>query len=335
MIRKSGVEIREWFTCGIIAVILVSVFLTAGTSPVEAAMKSPPPEKIKAIIIGDRVVDIAYHLGVVPAAMSVRGSMWPMSKQIKTSSQILGCPNCVIKNENIVPDAIKQFGIKTIIIEKSTPYCIYKPQVKPEKVADLLTGLNVKIEYVDFSQGIESAIRQTAKLVNREAKASALIKKYNKALTGARKNLPLEKSGRTVVIFSGTYQPSTGKAMLRVEAPGGYSDRFLLEPLGYTNIGDSFRRGKAKPAKGHYPVKKTRKGMVLDPLLKANPDVIIVTGDAFAVQKALADYGKSHPQLSEVKAIKNMAVFALPLYVDSGVIEYPAVLKKWKVALSR
>jgi len=81
-------------------------------------------------------------------------------------------------------------------------------------------------------------------------------------------------------------------------------------------------------------LRKKSAAFFLDPLIKANPDVIVMTGNAFAVQKALAVYAKKHPALADVKAVKNQAVYSLPFYIDSSVIEFPNILRQWAVALS-
>jgi hypothetical protein len=56
--------------------LILGLFLFIGLLQVWSgpAYSGPRPalEKIKVIIIGDRLVDIAYNLGVVPEAMSVR-----------------------------------------------------------------------------------------------------------------------------------------------------------------------------------------------------------------------------------------------------------------------
>jgi len=72
----------------------------------------------------------------------------------------------------------------------------------------------------------------------------------------------------------------------------------------------------------------------LDGLIKAKPDVIIMTGDAFAVQKVLSAQAKSNPALAMVPAIRNQAIYSLSFYADSSVIEYPAILRQWTVALA-
>lgn len=301
-----------------------------------AGPKMSPPKRVKAIVVGDRIVDIAFHLGVMPEAMSVRGGLWPMADTLKTVSQILGCPNCVTKKRtDAVPNALKKRGIKRVILSKgNNPYCMYRPDVKPENVVPLLDGLDVDIQYVDFSQGLESAIKQTAELFGVPEKADGLIKSYKSDLDLAKRMLPAEPLGKKVVIISGAYQDANGKRMLRVEAPGGYADKFILEHLGCSNAGEAFNTKGDKPDKGHYMVRKTKNGFDLSPLTTADPDVIVATGDCFAVQKAIQGFAEKHPEIKNIKALKNMAVYALPGYIDSGVIEYPSVLRKWAVALT-
>lgn len=293
------------------------------------AKRKIAPEKIKVIMVGDRLVDVAFNLGVLPEAMSVRCSLWPMCKRLLNTSQVLGCPKCIVnKNPSIVLNTAKKRGIKRIIIEKHPNFCIYKPKVKPANVVPLLEGQGLTIEYVDFSNGLESAIRQTAKLLGCQSKADALIDRYNKALAKAKKGLPKAGLGKKVVIINGTYQSATGKTFLRVEMPGGYSDSFLLHPLGCVNVGDVLKSENKKVNKGHFSIRK------LDALTIANPDVIVMTGNPFAVQKALAAGVKKTPALANVPAIKNTAIYSLPFYADSSVIEYPAILRQWTDALS-
>ena len=304
-----------------------------------ASMKSPPPKTVDVIVIGDQVVDIAYHLGVMPKAMAIRGSIWPLAKSLKLKTQILGCPNHIVKKKESIPDALKKFGIKRVIVERRENFCLYKPGVSPENVVPLLEGTGAVVEYVDFSKGLESAVRQTAKLMGAAPdKADEVMTKYNSAMkkvTAAisASSTDSEDEKKRVVILNGTYQPSSGKFIVRVEVPDSYSDQFLLEKLGCVNVGEAFNPKMKKAAKGHYPVRKIKKGMDLAPLAAADPDVIIITGDAFAVQKSMADYQKTHPEFDQIKAVKDMAIYALPQYVGSGVLEYPDVLKKWASAL--
>jgi ABC-type hemin transport system substrate-binding protein len=83
-----------------------------------------------------------------------------------------------------------------------------------------------------------------------------------------------------------------------------------------------------KPVKGHIIIRK------LDGLAVVAPDVIVMTGDSLAVQKALAEALKKNPALAEVPAIRDHAIFTLPGYIDAGVMEYPHILQRWVEVLS-
>ncbi|NLL35999.1 MAG: ABC transporter substrate-binding protein [Fretibacterium sp.] len=310
------------------------LFLGLVLAPAWAKPKQPAPEIQDVIIVGDKVVDIAYNMRVLPKAMSVRCSIWEMCPMLRTASHVLGCPNNVtMMNKQAVPDAVKNFGIKRVIVEKGEGFCLYQKKVNPMNVVELLKDSDVEIEYVDFSGGIEPAITQTAKLLGCKDRGEALIARYKENLEKAQAGLPKEKLGKKVLILNGVYGKDSGKLSLRVEAPGLYSDQYLLAPLGCVNVGDAFKPSDGKVQKGYYPVRKTKEGPVLTPILAADPDVIVVTGNAYAVQKALSEFGEKEAKLAEVKAIKNLQIFHLPVYINSSVIEYPDILRQWTAAL--
>ncbi len=288
------------------------------------------PEKIPVIMIGDRLVDVAYNLGVLPEAMVIRCAMWSLCEKIRTTSLPLGCPSCILKKKKeAVSQAMKKFNIKRIIIEKNPEYCLYKPEIRLEDIVSLINEKKTIIEYVDFSNGIESAIRQTAELLGRKDRASVVIGRYKKAMTRARSKLPVSGIKKRVVIINGVFQDKTGKTFLRVEMPGGYADRFLLKPMGCINTGNLMKPENSEVGKGHFLIRK------LDALVDAWPDVIVMTGDALGVQQAVFDQVQKNPALKSVPAVKNNALFSLPRYVDSGVLEYPYILQKWVLTLSR
>lgn len=309
------------------ACVVALVFVLAMASLCHAKPKIAP-QKIKAIMVGDRLVDVAYNLGVLPQYMSVRCSMWPMCNELKNAVQVIGCPNCVVeKTPKRIPDLVMKKGIKRIILEKSAKFCIYRPGMKPENVIPLLKNTDAQIEYVDFTQGLVPAIRQVAKLLGVPEKGEKLIAKYETAYKQAETALPENGLNKKVVIINGTYLKSNGKTFLSVEAPGGYTDQYLLAPLGCSNAGAAFKPASGAVSQGHYRIRS------LTPLLEAMPDAIITTGDTWAVQQALQKQLAKKPQLAKVPALKNMAVFSLPRYVDASVIEYPSIFTQWRTAL--
>lgn len=131
------------------------------------------------------------------------------------------------------------------------------------------------------------------------------------------------------MILNGVFQASSGKSFLRVESPGGYADQFLLSELKSTNVGNEMVKSGKKQSKGHYSIRK------LNGLVAAAPDAIIVTGDGFTVQKALARALVQNPHLANVPAIKNQAVYNLPGFIQSSLIEYPSILSQWAFVLER
>ncbi len=316
-------------------IFLITAALGCWHTSLQSAWAAPAkaPERTEVIILGDRVVDIAYNLGVLPAAMSVRCAMWPLCEKINNVSQVLGCPNCVLKKKAapILDFAHKQ-GIKRVIIEKHPDFCKYM-DVSPEDAEPFLRNKDFVIEYVDFSEGLEKAVRKTAALLERRDEGESLIQTHNSQMAMTKKKLEGFTTGAKVVVLNGVYQAPAGRIMLRAEAPGGYSDLFILERLGCVNKGDVFQAGDAKPSKGHYIVKKSRQGPVLKPLVAAAPDVIVMTGDTFAVQKAIADALQYTPELADVPAVKNNRIYSLPAYIDASVIEYPEILARWAHAL--
>jgi hypothetical protein len=314
------------------AVLLATVSMIGVALPASPAMASPAktPEKRDVIMIGDRLVDVSHSLGMVPAAMSVRCSIWPLCKPLQASVQVLGCPNCLTKKKAApLLKFARKHNIKRVMIEKSDPFCTYVPELKFEKIASFLKGGDFDIQYVDFTQGLEKAVRQTADLLGCAEKADGVLADYAKEMDKTRKKMAGRQFASTVVILRGTYQASTGKAFLRVEAPGGYADRFLLESMGVENVGGKVYKAGKKPSKGHVAVRK------LEGLIAAAPEAIVMTGDALAVQKSLAKAVDSNPALAEVPAIKAHAVYSLPGYIDSSVVEYPLILRRWADALGR
>ena len=89
-----------------------TAFLAAGmilfnTAP-GMASATQVPEKADVIIIGDRLVDIAYNLGVLPAAMSVRCSLWPLCDTLKNAHPGFRLPQLPAKEKSQTVDQFCQ-----------------------------------------------------------------------------------------------------------------------------------------------------------------------------------------------------------------------------------
>ncbi len=320
-------------TCRVISTALLIFSLLFVTNLTALASPEPVPERIGAMMFGDRVIDIAYHLGIVPAAMSARCGVWPQCKNLKTASQILGCPKMLMAQKlRPVVSYLKQHGIKRVLVEKNSPTNLFMPEASSEKLAEILTAQpdlpnDVQVEYIDFGRGFEAAVIQTAEALNRVEQGKQLLDDYRQKLEKAQRTIARNRFAAKVVVLTGTLQHDTGKSFIRVEAPDGYSDRFLLNKLGTSNVANLLYRENSRPEKGYVTLRK------LNRLLQARPEVILITGDALAVQKKLAEAVANNPSLRQVPAIAAGAIYSVPGYVDSSVVNYPNILLQWAYAL--
>ena len=309
--------------------ILVASMFFFNIAPCTASVTSVP-EKADVIIIGDRLVDIAYNLGVLPAAMSVRCSSWPLCDTLKTACQVLGCPNCLQKKKaKPLISFAKTHQIKNVIIEKGDPFCTLVPELHPEKMTGMLEKQGLSVTVVEYSHDLSKTVNQMAAILGKADKAQTVLDNYEKNLSTVMTHIEKKSFAKRVVILNGVFQASSGKSFLRVESPGGYADQFLLSALKSTNVGNEMVKPARKLSKGHYSIRK------LNSLIAAAPDAIIVTGDGFAVQKALARALVQTPGLAKVPAIKNQAIYNLPGFIQSSLIEYPSILSQWAFVLER
>jgi ABC-type Fe3+-hydroxamate transport system substrate-binding protein len=252
-----------------------------------------------------------------------------MCEHLKTVVQVLGCPKCLSKKKAApLLKFAQQHGIKRVLIEKSDPFCLYV-QTSPEKIASFLHGKGLAIDYVDFTKGLGNAVRQAADLLGCAEKVVDVLAVYDKAMQKTRAKMAGMQFPGKVVMLKGVYQNETGKAFIQVEAPGGYSDRLMLQPMACENVGDKMYPAEKKPVKGYVTIRR------LDGLTAAAPDAIVMTGDAIAVQKALAQAIQKNQALGEVPAVKTHAVYSLDSYIDSSVLEYPLILRRWADILAR
>lgn len=318
----------------LVLVALAIVALVTGSRAEEVRPGKAPPERISAVMVGDRLVNVAWHLGVVPEAMSVRGDLWPFARTLaNTSSMILGCPGYIVmKDPDIVPRTLRDRGIGRVLVEKSMPFDRTKPQRDPMKLLPVLERSGVaerqgtEIEIIDFTGHIDTAIRQVGAALGRKAEAEALIETRRAQLEAVSARLPLPGPRPRVLVLDGTVQGATGKGFVRAHLPGGYTDDFLLTPLGAENAAGPLAAGDAG---AFAPLPR------LDALADWAPDVIVMTGDADAVQRKLAETLARDPDLAaSVPALADHAILSLPAYHDSEVIDYPRILGRWAAAFS-
>ncbi len=92
-------------------ILLVSIFILLFISSYSIACSTnTPPEKINVIMVGDRLINVAYHLGVLPEALVFRASLYSNSEEITSVSRFLGCPNSVLTKKK---NHYRRYGKRT------------------------------------------------------------------------------------------------------------------------------------------------------------------------------------------------------------------------------
>ena len=275
-------------------------------------------EKVNAIFISDRITDVAYRLGAVPVAYCAR-CCWPMTQKELSTVTRLGCYRCATV-DSVIKTADKH-KVRLILIENGS-VSINKDWNWTDKFLKPLKEHGYDIHVIDFSKGVPGAILEIGKALGRKDKAMSLAGEYTRSLKRIRNAIPATRADKKILILHGW-----GKRGVRVEAPGGYSDRFLLEPLGCINAGSLIKKQDTKVNKGYFPLKSWQA------VLKANPDIIVTYGNSYTVQKNLVRALKRHPELAKVIAIRDHAIYTLPFYMNSSITQYPKILKVWADAV--
>jgi len=305
----------------VLAAFVFSLFPAASSS---ACLRAPVPEKIDGVMIGERIVSTAFRLGVVPEAMVGRLSLWEGSDKVSGVTGFLGCPRGFSsKKQKEVIGRIKNKGISIAYVEDPPVPCLYVPGLSYKNSCELLEKQGVAIEKIDFTNGLFPAVRQIAKKFGKQEQAESVIAGYQKSLSRAQKEMAKVRPGIRVAILSGIYQKKTGKTFVRMETKGGYTDQFILDKCGAVNIAPEIMRQSDKPSKGHVMIQK------LERVLEANPDLIAITGDAFAVIHGLNKALMKNTKLKQTAAVSSCAILPLPFYSEADPLGYPEVLMKW------
>lgn len=304
-------------------VVLISIGFLHGLSTEALAIKkyNPGCETVNAIFISDKITEIAYRLGVVPVAYCGR-CWWPMVQKELSTVKRLGCYRGATL-ESVLKTA-EEHKIKLVLVEPGCPSIFRKGWDWNKKFGEPLKEKGYNVQLIDFSRGVPQAVIDIGKLLGKEDTAGKLADDYTEHLKSTRSKISSPKKNKKILVLKGS-----GRRGIQVEAPGGYTDRFLLEPLGCVNVGDVLKGDNTQVKIGHFNLENWQA------VARANPDIIVKCGNPYPVERGLAKALKKYPDLLEVKAIKDHAVYKLPVYIDSSVTQYPRILSTWIDAICR
>lgn len=275
----------------------------------------------KAIFISGKITDIAYHLRVLPVAYSARCG-WPMVQKELATVKRLGCYRCASVDQVI--QAAERHNARLILIEDGQVSKLMDWNWKNKFYAPLKKR-GFEVHLISFEGGVPKAIRQVGAILQREQRANRLAGSYARMEKRVMKKLAGSPSHKKLLILQGQ-----GRQAIRVETRQGSSEPYLLKPLSCSNVADQVKPPDTKVVKGFFELKNSEWLR----LVKANPDVIVKTGNVAAVEKALAQALRNYPELARVTAIRDHTIYTLPAYIGSDVIGYPRTLQAWFDAIN-
>ncbi len=277
------------------------------------------------VFIGDRILDIANTVGVMPKYAAARYSQWPKSKSFKT--QKLGCPNRVLrKQKQTIPNLIDNEGVKKIVIEDTGQYCLFVKDISLSEIYEIVKGKDVEITVFDFKDGNKKGIIELSKYLGKEKEGIALADKYEKEMAEAEASMKTVKKGKKVVVFK-CFLDKEDNLIVLAESPDFYTDRIFLNDFGAVNVSLKLNTKNDDYSHGFFQVSD------LTPLTKANPDIIILHGPDKGKKRIKEEFkklAKSNEEFAKIPAIKNKAIAdSLPLYIGNDVADGPRMIKRW------
>jgi hypothetical protein len=273
-------------------------------------------------IIGDRVVDTARWIGVHPSLMATASI--PMIETIMPLSRQVECTACVLgRKRSAFFGVARKMGISKVILEHNDSV-----EINPSDSRGAILEMGFDVEIVDFSGDVENGIRDTCRVLGKEKRVQKIILQYQKSLKRAHE-LASWKADCRVLVLLGIINSATGEEFLLAEDSGAL-DSEIFEKMGCMNV---------SPMVGT-PIEYSQSESIrlvrdLVGLEEAAPDLIALTCSPVPGLKAIGEYIKKAGTVSNVPALKNHAILALPHCCETEPIQLPMVIEAWVDALSR
>lgn len=272
--------------------------------------------------IGDKLSDAARHLGVLPRGMVT--AQVPQIERVFPGIPQLECTRCIMGDKRqVLYTAAKRTGVNWIVLEKDGPLVDGWSGLNPAEMEEELLSRGFRVDVVDFTNGLESAVHKAGQLFDREKEAARLMKEYTTDLNAAKEMLPRDL-GKKVAVFLGMVHPLTGGHYLVAEGDATFCCEKILAPMGCEDVTG--------------PLAKEAESSVLSSLsgLKSlQPDVMVVTGDAQVGLSMIHRELAADPEMAAIPAISDHAVFALPHVSGGEPLELPAKMRQWAMAFTR
>ncbi|ETD87911.1 ABC transporter substrate-binding protein [Rhodobacter capsulatus] len=303
--------------------------------PLRPGFTAPLPADVAAldpsILLGDRLVAVARHLGVESRAFSLRqnDAATEMAK-LPSGALALSSPRVMADvNSCEILVAVLETQPERILVEQTGATAAAEILQDPMRLMPLMTaegGLiavnHVKIEIADYTLGDELFIYQIGQMLNRGARAETLLQAREATLAHVETLLPLPARPRTLVLSAGP------DGILRQELRASPISRDLLDRLGLENAARPSANGGTEDGAARAAIDGAE-------LAALAPEMIVLTGEPVAARRALDAALSAVPAAAAVPAVATGRIAELPGWNGYDIIAYPALLERWASALRR
>lgn len=278
----------------------------------------PFPRNENIIIVGDRATEILGALRIFGKGLI--GGEVPAMELLHPNEKHLECIACFLNNPHqILSPAFKKLQADYVLLEANG-----LPDFDPSTAADKLTEAGIPVKILDVKGSVEEVLRRAGAMFGEERQAERVIRERTER-EEALQSLDIPK-GKTVLTLLSIRSPIKHESyVMRVVAHSQLS-RLLEDRWGVINV--------CRSPRALDQIEGIQELGDVSELLKTDPDLIALTGDAAVGAKEIRKVLLTHPDLQNIKAVKEGRIVGLPYYCDALAVRAPMILESWADALA-
>ena len=277
----------------------------------------PFPRNENIIIVGDRATEILGALRIFGRGLI--GGEVPAMELLHPNEKHLECIACFLNNPHqILEPAFKKLRAEYVLLEANG-----LPDFDPSTAADKLTEAGIPVKILDVKGSVEEVLRRAGAMFGEERQAERVIRERTEREEALRA-LAIPKVKKVLILLSIRSPIKHESYVMRVVAHSQLS-QLLEDRWGVINVCRSSR--ELDQIEGIQEL-----GDITE-LLKTDPDLIALTGDAAVGSQEIRKVLLSHPELQNLKAVKEGRIVGLPYYCDALAVRAPVILESWADAL--
>lgn len=278
----------------------------------------PFPRNENIIIVGDTATEILSALRIFGRGLV--GGEVPSMELLHPNEKPLECISCFLNNPHlIVEPAVRKINADYVLLEKNGIEG-FDPSVAQEQLVK--AGICVKI--LDVIGSTDEVLIRAGDMFGEQRQAKRVIDQRAQAFQELNKR-SIPKGLRAVVLLGIRNVLRHESYVFRVAAHSQLS-RLMFDYFGLINVFNS------PPEDDH--IEGIQDLGDLSELMRLNPDLVVLTGDATACSKAVTSTILRHPELKNLDAVQNARIVALPYYCKPLDWRSPMILESWADALT-